>query len=298
MFHSKYLKFSLLTSVTLLLLSCGGGGSSSDTPSSSESAKESTEAVENLDVVINKLPIVNAGMDQNISSTASLILDGTKSTDSDGTIVSYVWKKGSEIISTESSVVLDTLAEGTHTFVLTVTDDQNGTAEESIEVRKYSDKVVKFKTNQGDMFLKMMSDIAPKAVENFVTHTKDGYYNGVTFHRVIKDFMIQGGDPTGTGTGGESIWGKPFSNEIDPNVLFDRPFILAMANAGGTKTNGSQFFITTEEKSFLNGKYTIFGEVVDGTDIVTKIENVKTGRRDKPNEDQTILKASIYFELK
>jgi peptidylprolyl isomerase len=140
--------------------------------------------------------------------------------------------------------------------------------------------------------LKMFPDIAPKAVENFVTHAKNGYYDGVIFHRVIKGFMIQGGDPTGTGMGGESIWGNDFDNEYGNNVVFDRPFLLAMANRG-PNTNGSQFFITTAPADWLNGGYTIFGEVVSGQDVVTKIENVTTGDMDRPMVDQVITKATL-----
>ncbi len=153
-------------------------------------------------------------------------------------------------------------------------------------------EVVILKTNQGDITLKMFPKVAPLAVENFVTHAKEGYYDGLIFHRVIKNFMIQGGDPTGTGRGGESIWHKEFVNEYAPNVTFDRPFLLAMANHG-PNTNGSQFFITTVPTPFLNGGYTIFGEVIAGQDVVKKIENTKTDSNDRPISKQTILKAIV-----
>ncbi len=152
--------------------------------------------------------------------------------------------------------------------------------------------VVVLETNQGNIEIKMMPDVAPKTVENFVTHAKNGYYNGVIFHRVIKGFMIQGGDPTGTGMGGESIWGGVFDNEYKPNVVFDRPFLVAMANAG-PNTNGSQFFITTASTPWLNGGYTIFGEVIKGKDTVRKIEKTKTARGDRPVQEQKILKAYV-----
>lgn len=152
--------------------------------------------------------------------------------------------------------------------------------------------LVKIETNQGDIVLKMFPKIAPLAVENFVTHAKDGYFNGLIFHRVIKGFMIQGGDPTGTGRGGESIWKKEFVNEYAPNVVFDRPFLLAMANHG-PNTNGSQFFITTKATPFLNGGYTIFGEVVSGQDVVRKIENTKTARGDRPVVEQKMIKVTV-----
>ena len=112
------------------------------------------------------------------------------------------------------------------------------------EVKKTETKapIVVFETNVGKIELKLFPKIAPLAVENFVTHAQNGYYNGLIFHRVIKRFMVQGGDPTGTGSGGESIWKKNFKDEFAPNVTFNRPFLLAMANRG-PRTNGSQFLL-------------------------------------------------------
>ncbi len=153
--------------------------------------------------------------------------------------------------------------------------------------------VVVLETNVGKIELKMYPEVAPLAVENFTTHVKNGYYNGIIFHRVIKGFMIQGGDPTGTGMGGESIWKKDFKNEHAANLVFDKPFLLAMANRG-PNTNGSQFFITTVPTPHLNGGYTIFGEVLSGQKTVQKIENVSVSPRgNKPLFNQTIKKAYI-----
>lgn len=156
---------------------------------------------------------------------------------------------------------------------------------------------VVLETNQGNIELELYPEVAPLAVENFTTHVKNGYYNNLTFHRIIKNFMIQGGDPTGTGRGGESIWGKEFKNEYKPNVVFDTPGMLAMANAG-PNTNGSQFFITVAPTPWLNGGYTIFGKVADqaSMDVVLKMSNVKTNGRyggDKPLQAQIIKKAYI-----
>lgn len=113
-------------------------------------------------------------------------------------------------------------------------------------------------TTKGDVHLRLMPEIAPKAVENFSGHARSGYYDSLLFHRVIKGFMLQTGDPNGDGTGGSSIWGTEFEDEIERSVRFDRPGVLAMANAGPC-TNGSQFFITCAPCAWLDGKHTIFG---------------------------------------
>ena len=155
--------------------------------------------------------------------------------------------------------------------------------------------IATLETSKGNIKIELRADLAPKAVQNFVTHSKNGYYNGLIFHRVIKDFMIQGGDPTGTGAGGESIWGKPFEDEFAPNAVFDKAGILAMANRG-PNTNGSQFFITTVVTYHLNGRHTIFGYIKEGFDIVKKIESVETNGRyegNKPLEDVKIISIKI-----
>jgi len=154
------------------------------------------------------------------------------------------------------------------------------------------ENLVVLQTNQGSIKLQLFPDVAPMACENFTTLVKRGYYDGVIFHRVIKNFMIQGGDPTGTGRGGQSIWGKPFKDEFSPNLIFDKPFYLAMANRG-RNTNGSQFFITTVPTPWLNGGYTIFGKVIDGFKAVKKIENIHVGRGNRPIVKQYIIKAYI-----
>jgi peptidylprolyl isomerase len=151
--------------------------------------------------------------------------------------------------------------------------------------------VVVFETNFGTIELTLMPDVAPKTCENFIGLVERHYYDGISFHRVIKEFMIQGGDPTGTGAGGESIWKKAFGDECSPTVKFDRPGLLAMANRG-PNTNGSQFFITTTKPSWLNGKHTIFGEVTTGMDVVRKIESTPT-QNDRPREAVTIKKAYV-----
>lgn len=147
-------------------------------------------------------------------------------------------------------------------------------------------------TNNGDITLKLFPDQAPKACENFSKHAKDGYYDKVIFHRVIEGFMIQGGDPTGTGRGGKSIWGKNFEDETQPSLGFNRKGLLAMANAGPC-TNGSQFFITLAPTAWLNGKHTIFGEVVQGMDVVEAIAKCAKGPGDKPLKDVVIERCTV-----
>ena len=180
------------------------------------------------------------------------------------------------------------------------------------------DTVVTLKTNYGDIRLVMLPEAAPKAVENFVTHCKNGYYNGIIFHRVINDFMIQGGDPTGTGSGGESIWGRNFADEFSDEARNFRG-ALSMANAG-PGTNGSQFFIvqagsdtidariidmlarqgkrfSDEAKElycqhggtpWLDGAHTVFGQVIEGMDVVDNIAAVQVGFGDRPRRDVVI----------
>ena len=186
-----------------------------------------------------------------------------------------------------------------------------------LEEIKSGDTVAVLSTDFGDVEIKLFPEKAPKAVENFTTHAKNGYYNGLIFHRVIKDFMIQGGDPTGTGMGGESIWGKNFEDEFSPE-LHNLRGALSMANAGPS-TNGSQFFIVQasdcppvmipqmEELSdkyfpediieaykslggtpWLDFKHTVFGQVTNGMDVVDSIAKTEVGMGDKPVKDVRI----------
>jgi peptidylprolyl isomerase len=147
-------------------------------------------------------------------------------------------------------------------------------------------------TTEGTLEIALKPAIAPKACENFMKLAEKKYYDGLVFHRIIKDFMIQGGDPKGNGTGGQSIWGKPFEDEFSSSCQFDRPGLLAMANSG-PHTNGSQFFITTVETPWLNNRHTIFGEVVKGYEVVEKLEKTATDRMDRPKVPQKILKVYL-----
>ncbi|KAI9752920.1 MAG: bifunctional endoribonuclease/protein kinase ire1 [Chaenotheca gracillima] len=145
-------------------------------------------------------------------------------------------------------------------------------------------------TTYGDIQIRLFPEAAPKAVENFVTHSKSGYYNNTIFHRVIRKFMIQCGDPLGDGTGGESIWGSDFADEFS-TLKHDKPYTVSMANAG-PNTNGSQFFITTEKTPWLDNKHTIFGRAVQGLDVVHRIENARV-YKEKPEEDIKIVNIDI-----
>ncbi|MFL5839273.1 MAG: peptidylprolyl isomerase [Thermoleophilaceae bacterium] len=143
-------------------------------------------------------------------------------------------------------------------------------------------------TNHGDITVELFDEDAPKTVENFTKLASDNFYEGVIFHRVIKDFMIQGGDPTGTGSGGPG-----YTFEDEPNQHKVVRGALAMANAG-PNTNGSQFFIvTTDAAPWLDGKHTVFGQVVDGMDVVDKIEASETDRNDRPKQDAVIERVAL-----
>ena len=180
--------------------------------------------------------------------------------------------------------------------------------------------LVEMNTTLGAIKIKLFPEHAPKTVENFLGHAKSGYYNGIIFHRVIQDFMIQGGDPTGTGMGGESIWGNSFEDEFS-DQLFNLRGALSMANAG-PNTNGSQFFIVQMKHlpsdmlrqlqgagfpeeiieayaqnggtPWLDHKHTVFGHVVEGMDIVDKIADVEKDMRDKPLEDVKIESITVF----
>jgi peptidyl-prolyl cis-trans isomerase A (cyclophilin A) len=163
-------------------------------------------------------------------------------------------------------------------------------------------------TSQGTITVRLFPDHAPKTVRNFVELAEGGrewtdprtgqvaktpLYNGTIFHRVIPQFMVQAGDPLGTGTGGP---GYQFDDEIHPDLTFDRPYLLAMANSGkrgGHGTNGSQFFITTVPTDWLNGKHTIFGEVISGQDVVDAIGNSPTKPGDRPVNDIVLQSVTI-----
>lgn len=209
-----------------------------------------------------------------------------------------------------------------------LTNDKSAYPQLSTKLAKDEAQVI-LKTTEGDISIKLFPKLAPLAVENFLTHAKDGYYDGLTFHRVIEHFMIQGGDPKGDGTGGESIWtgkdekidaGQGFVNEVSP-YLYNIRGALAMANSG-PDTNGSQFFINQNKDDqspalsssslpkpiieaykkggnpSLDGSYTVFGQVIKGMEVVDKIASTETDDTDKPTTDIKIESIKIVKDYK
>ena len=152
-----------------------------------------------------------------------------------------------------------------------------------------SDYEAVLKTDKGDIRVRLFAEEAPRTVNNFVFLANQGFYDGVSFHRVLEDFMAQGGDPTGRGSGGP---GYSFEDETDNGLTFDRPGLLAMANAG-PNTNGSQFFITFVPTSWLNGNHTIFGEVIEGSEVLSQLTRRQPGAATPAD---TIERIDIYQE--
>lgn len=151
-------------------------------------------------------------------------------------------------------------------------------------------------TNVGDLKIELFCEQAPRASENFLALCASGYYDNVHFHRNIKGFMIQGGDPTGTGKGGRSIYPTPngkFPDEIVDALKHNKRGIVSMANSG-PNTNGSQFFVTYKAHAHLNGKYTVFGQVIDGMEVLDRMEKVPTDEKDRPKTDIKINKVTIH----
>nr|XP_028565237.1 LOW QUALITY PROTEIN: RING-type E3 ubiquitin-protein ligase PPIL2 [Podarcis muralis] len=155
---------------------------------------------------------------------------------------------------------------------------------------------VRLHTNKGDLNLELHCDMTPKTCENFIKLCKKNYYDGTIFHRSIRNFVIQGGDPTGTGTGGESYWGKPFKDEFKPNLSHTGRGVLSMANTGPNK-NKSQFFITFRSCAYLDRKHTVFGRVVGGFETLTAMENVESDpKTDRPKEEIKITSTTVFVD--
>ena len=172
-----------------------------------------------------------------------------------------------------------------------LTDEEYMLRPKRVKIKGYA----RIETNLGDLNIELQTETAPRAVWNFVHLAKKGYYNGVAFHRNIKNFMIQGGDPTGTGKGGTSIWGKNFNDEFDGPLVHDARGIVSMANKG-KNTNSSQFFITYKPASHLDRKHTIFGRVVGGLDVLQKIESSPVGAGDRPIDDIVMEHVVVFVD--
>ncbi|KAK3237421.1 hypothetical protein CYMTET_52499 [Cymbomonas tetramitiformis] len=182
-----------------------------------------------------------------------------------------------------------TTGAGSRAFTSTVCDPVTENTRAVVEIEKNPDKkgYVQLQTNFGNINLELHCDVTPRTCENFITLCEGGYYNGVKFHRSIKNFMLQGGDPKGDGTGGESIWRRPFKDEFNAKLLHSERGILSMANSG-PNTNGSQFFITYKSAKHLDWKHTVFGKVVGGMEVLGLIEKIKTDDADRPKEEVRI----------
>ena len=282
--------------------------------------------------IIKKFLIVLLMITIVISLTACEDKDSKKSEKDDDTI-SYVRNKNNgnsnddktETTSSEEKVDLENVEDFNNTGdfmkdISNITSEQAlKKAEKQMEMPNVGDTIAIFHIRDyGDIKIKFFEDVAPKAVENFITHAKDGYYDGVIFHRVIEEFMIQGGDPLGTGYGGESIWGKGFEEELSVDALPYRGSLCMASGGTGTSSLGSQFFIVqanykSQMESYMKsygltnfidaykqyggdladlvgyGQYTTFGQVIEGMDIVDRIAKVKTNpQNDKPLSDVVI----------
>ncbi|KAK7252769.1 hypothetical protein RIF29_36963 [Crotalaria pallida] len=188
-----------------------------------------------------------------------------------------------------------TTGAASRSFTSTSFDPVTKNEFEYVKVEKNPKKkgYVQLHTTHGDLNIELHCDIAPRACENFITLCERGYYNGVAFHRSIRNFMIQGGDPTGTGRGGESIWGKPFKDELNSKLVHSGRGVVSMANSG-PHTNGSQFFILYKSASHLNFKHTVFGGVVGGMTTLAAMEKVPVDDNDRPLEEIKITSVTVF----
>ncbi|OWM82099.1 peptidyl-prolyl cis-trans isomerase CYP65 isoform X2 [Punica granatum] len=188
-----------------------------------------------------------------------------------------------------------TTGAASRSFTSTSYDPVTKNEYEYVKVEKNPKKkgYVQLHTTHGDLNIELHCDITPRTCENFIMLCEQGYYNGVPFHRNIRNFMIQGGDPTGTGTGGESIWGKPFKDELNSKLLHSGRGVVSMANSG-PHTNGSQFFILYKSANHLNFKHTVFGGVVGGLTTLSVMEKVPVDDNDRPLEEIKIINVTVF----
>lgn len=220
-----------------------------------------------------------------------------KATSSDKTAARIAMHMAGERAPVNAKMVKSRYTTGaaSRSFTSTSYDPVTKNEFEYIKVEKNPTKkgYVQLHTTHGDLNIELHCDITPRTCENFITLCERGYYNGIAFHRNIRNFMIQGGDPTGTGSGGESIWGKPFKDELNSKLLHSGRGVVSMANSG-PHTNGSQFFILYKSANHLNFKHTVFGGVVGGLMTLSAMEKVPVDDNDRPLEEIKITGVTVF----
>ncbi|XP_057975282.1 peptidyl-prolyl cis-trans isomerase CYP65 [Malania oleifera] len=245
---------------------------------------------------------VNAKQVYSIVDAASASVHGrsaaaAKSASTDKTAARIALHMAGERAPVNAKLVKSRFTTGaaSRSFTSTSFDPVTKNEYEYVKVEKNPKKkgYVQLHTTHGDLNIELHCDITPRACENFITLCERGYYNGIAFHRNIRNFMIQGGDPTGTGRGGESIWGKPFKDELNSKLLHSGRGVVSMANSG-PHTNGSQFFILYKSANHLNFKHTIFGMVVGGLTALSAMEKVPVDDNDRPLEEIKITSVTVF----
>ncbi|XP_073014341.1 peptidyl-prolyl cis-trans isomerase CYP65 [Typha latifolia] len=223
--------------------------------------------------------------------------EAAKAASSDKTAARIAMHMAGERMPVNAKLVKSRFTSGaaSRSFTSTAYDPVTKNEFEYIKVEKNPKKkgYVQLHTTHGDLNIELHCDITPRTCENFITHCENGYYNGIPFHRSIRNFMIQGGDPTGTGKGGQSIWGQPFKDELNSKLLHSGRGVVSMANSG-PHSNGSQFFILYKSATHLNFKHTVFGNVVGGLTTLAAMEKVPVDDDDRPLEEIKIIKITIF----
>lgn len=235
------------------------------------------------------IPMLNTSGKAGVGGSSS---QGFKETDA--TIIAVAYNRNRFFLFTKRNPVIEGTLENRDVNNETITDPEINLPIQLKTSIKLAKSVV-IHTTMGDISIKLFSKFCPKTIENFTGLCMSSYYAQHIFHRVIKGFMIQTGDPDGNGHGGSSIWGGEFEDEICEELKHDRPFTVSMANRG-PNTNGSQFFITTVAASWLNGRHTLFGRVVNGMDVVCRIEGVPCDKKNKPKADVKIIDVTVNLD--
>lgn len=245
----------------------------------------------------NKLPRAYSIVDAASASVHGRSAAAAKAAPDDKTAARIAMHMAGERAPVNSTMVKSRFTTGaaSRSFTSTSFDPVTKNEFEYVKVEKNPKKkgYVQLQTTHGDLNIELHCDITPRTCENFITHCERGYYTGVAFHRSIRNFMIQGGDPTGTGRGGESIWGKPFNDEPNSKLLHSGRGVVSMANSG-PHTNGSQFFILYKSANHLNFKHTVFGGVVGGMTTLAAMEKVPVDDNDRPLEEIKITSVTVF----